>query len=777
MKRYIIRQLLFAGLLCLFAQNSWSQETKPAIDYSTMTLEQMRGLTQDDLLQIPFEELVQLVKRFKVSSIDELYQLLLNPTQSTASKKAEEVFNTPLATTVITSKELEQSGARSIPEALRLAPGVIVREKTNGDYDVHLRGNDNVPPGSDLSNSVNSSTLVMINNRPVYNNFLGATFWETLPIEIEDIDRIEIIYGPASALYGPNAVSGVIHIITKTDAKQGWSTTANIQGGTQNTMIGHAAVTYNRNKLLLGVSGNYQRMDRFQDTYYVPYLDSYVDGSQVGNINAATDTTFNASEMTTDYQKAKEKGALNLFAVYSPNSKTKISYDGAWQNSSVQTAYMDIGSVLSTRESNTFSNNLSLQLGKLDANLSAVGGHLNAVKGLPGYEYDFNELSGKVGYNINYKNLLIRPGVDANYSNYSDKAYVDEANNEGLLNGKVELGTVQGSLRADYTAFKKLRLIGAWTQGYFYQPGKNYSSYQFAVTYQSNDNTLFRAVASSSNSSPFILDTYMNKQQTMGGGNGGDPNNPTAASTTLIRKGNPSLNPMEMQMVELGMRHKFFSNLQVDVSAFYNKSFNYSEWTRDESATQPADPSSTTSATGTTITQTVKNIDVESYQMGLTAKVDYVFNQQFNASVYGTFQRTYLHHFAVSDSSYFTGLTGGTIDRTTIEQNPVYLTIEHTYTPTFYGGAILNYQPTSKWNINTNIYYYTQQKTFYNVRNEFNWLTINPKLIVNLKASYDVNKWLQVYANARNLLNDQSKEFMFTDNTGGTYLLGCKLSF
>lgn len=716
MKLSITRRLLIQGLLCLIIQNSWSQESKPALDYSTMTLEQIRGLTQDDLLQIPFEDLVQLVKRFKVSSIDELYQLLLNPTQSTASKKSEEVFNTPLTTSVITSKELEKSGARSIPEALRLASGVIVREKTNGDYDVHLRGNDNVPPGSDLSNSVNSSTLVMINNRPVYNSFLGATFWETLPVEIGDIDRIEIIYGAASALYGPNAVSGVIHIITKTEAKQGWSTSANVQGGTQNSMIGQAAVTYNKNKLLLGLSGNYQKMNRFQDTYYVPFMDSYVDGSLVGNINAQTDTTFDASDMSTDYQKAKEKGALNLFAVYTPNSNTKISYDGAWQTSSVQTAYMDIGSVLSTRESNTFSNNVTLQMGKLDANLSAVGGHLNAVKGLPGYEYDFTELSGRVGYNFTYKNLLIRPGLDANYSNYSDKKYVDETNNEGLLNGEVELGTVQGSLRADYKAFNKLRLIGAWSQGYFYQPGRNYSSYQFAATYQSNTNTLFRAVASSSNSSPFILDTYMNKQQTMGGGNGGDPNNPAPTQMTFTRKGNKSLQPMEMQMVELGMRHKFFSNLQVDVSAFYNKSFNYSEWQRDETGIQPIDPSNAASGIGNTITETVKNMAVESHQLGLTAKIDYVFNEQLNASVYGTIQRTYLHNFVVNDSSFFNGLTGGTIDRRIIEQNPVNLTIEHTYTPTFYGGATFNYQPSTKWNINTNLYYYTQQKTFYNVR-------------------------------------------------------------
>ena len=56
--------------------------------------------------------------------------------------------------------------------------------------------------------------LVLIDDRPVFDYFNGGTFWEQLPITIEEVERIEVIRGPSSALYGPNAVCGVVHIIT-----------------------------------------------------------------------------------------------------------------------------------------------------------------------------------------------------------------------------------------------------------------------------------------------------------------------------------------------------------------------------------------------------------------------------------------------------------------------------------------------------------------------------------------------------------------------------------
>ncbi len=771
---------VFILILALLFSSVYAQKNTKQLSVEELTLEQMKQLTQDDLLQFSFEDLILLVKKFKLSSIEELYALLLNPNQSTASKMEEDVFNAPLATYVITDDELQKSGARSIPEALRLAPGLIVREKTNGNYDVHIRGNDYIPPGSDISNSVNSTTLVMIDNRPVYNSFLGATFWENLPIALEDIAKVEIIYGPSSALYGPNAVSGVIHFITKGCPQEGVSTHVDVQAGNHNSKIVYGSVAYYKQKIGVRVSGNYQQMDRFQDTYYIPETDSYVSGDEMGEINEESEIDFDTSSTGNDYSEAKEQGAVNLSVDYHPSEKFSLNYSGAYQNSSVQTSYMDIGSVIATRKSSTFSNSINMQAGKFDGHISGVLGHLNAVDGLPGYEYDYTELNGKLGYHFNYKNLIIRPGIDANYASYSDEDYINQEDNNGLLNGTVELGTVQGSLRLDYTAFDKLRVVGAWVQGYFYEPGSAYFGYQFSSSYKAGKNTLFRLVASKSNTSPFVLDTYMNKTTITQTPNS---TNETTDVSVVNYVGNKNLDPQEMKMVELGVRQKLKGNLLADISVFYNKSDNFSQLESEEVEMQESelDDQQDVTIDGevgeiTGVTQMMQNQTVSAEQIGVTASLKYVLNEKFNASLFATYQHTSLDNFEVNSNVYYQGLTGNeAIDN--IEDNPVYLTIDHEYTPKFYGGANVNFAPNKKWNFNTSLYAYSKQKTFYTVENNFKWVEIDAKLLCNLKASYQMNKWLMLYVNARNITNDTAQEFMFTDKTGSSYLAGLQIKF
>jgi iron complex outermembrane receptor protein len=92
---------------------------------------------------------------------------LMNIQVVSASKKAENLFDAPLSASVLTREEIRKAGATSLMEALRLVPGLIVREQTNGNYDIHLRGLDNVPPNSYSVYSANTTTLVMIDNRPV----------------------------------------------------------------------------------------------------------------------------------------------------------------------------------------------------------------------------------------------------------------------------------------------------------------------------------------------------------------------------------------------------------------------------------------------------------------------------------------------------------------------------------------------------------------------------------------------------------------------------------
>jgi iron complex outermembrane receptor protein len=125
---------------------------------------------------------------------------------STASRKLEKLIEAPAAVYVISNEEIRRSGATSIPEALRLAPGVEVARFSSHGWAVSMRGFN-----GDLANKL----LVLIDGRSVYSPLYAGVFWDVQDTLLEDVDRIEVVAGPGGTLWGANAVNGVINIITR----------------------------------------------------------------------------------------------------------------------------------------------------------------------------------------------------------------------------------------------------------------------------------------------------------------------------------------------------------------------------------------------------------------------------------------------------------------------------------------------------------------------------------------------------------------------------------
>ena len=140
---------------------------------------------------------------------------------TTATKTPEAIWKTAAAIYVITHDAIIRSGATSLPEALRLAPGVEVARIDSDKWSIGIRGF-----GSRLCRSV----LVLIDGRTVYTTLLAGTYWEVQDTVMEDIDRIEVIRGPGGTIWGPNAVDGVINVITK-PAYETQGTLASALGG------------------------------------------------------------------------------------------------------------------------------------------------------------------------------------------------------------------------------------------------------------------------------------------------------------------------------------------------------------------------------------------------------------------------------------------------------------------------------------------------------------------------------------------------------------------
>ena len=148
-----------------------------------------------------------------------------------ASRRAQLSIEAPAATTVITADEIRASVRTSIPDLLRRVPGADVMAMGASEADVSIRG---------FNQRISNKVLVLVDGRSVYQDFVGATFWSLINVPIGDIERIEVVRGPGSALYGANAALGVVNIITKPPGELRGSR-VNARGGSGNTVEGSYA--------------------------------------------------------------------------------------------------------------------------------------------------------------------------------------------------------------------------------------------------------------------------------------------------------------------------------------------------------------------------------------------------------------------------------------------------------------------------------------------------------------------------------------------------------
>jgi len=186
----VVKTALCLGLLAGFVPVSWADATETSEP------------TEGRLTQVSLEQLGQIEV-------------------TTASKRPVKISRTPAAIYVVTQEDIRRSGATSIPEALRLVPGVEVARIDSNTWSLGVRGF-----GSALSRSV----LVLIDGRSVYTPLYAGVYWQVQDTLLEDIERIEVIRGPGGTIWGANAVNAVINIITKS-AKDTHGTLVSSGGG------------------------------------------------------------------------------------------------------------------------------------------------------------------------------------------------------------------------------------------------------------------------------------------------------------------------------------------------------------------------------------------------------------------------------------------------------------------------------------------------------------------------------------------------------------------
>src|SRR6185436_1350239 len=193
-------------------------------------------------------------------SIEELMQIDV----TSVSRRSEPFFDASSAVAVITAEELRRSGVTSLPEALRLVNSLHVARQSQSLWAISARG---------FNSASADKLLVLIDGRSVYTPLFSGVFWDVQDVLLEDVDRIEVIRGPGAAVWGANAVNGVINVITKPASEtQGGLVTA----GAGNEERGFGATRWGG---AVGERGHYRVYGKYTNRDGLDALD----GGDLGN--------------------------------------------------------------------------------------------------------------------------------------------------------------------------------------------------------------------------------------------------------------------------------------------------------------------------------------------------------------------------------------------------------------------------------------------------------------------------------------------------------------
>lgn len=690
---------------------------------------------------------------------EDMYELSLEELMSinivSASKKSESTFEAPVTSYVVTRQDILNSGATSIPEALRLAPGLIVREIANGSYDVSIRGGkDNLP--SHQFTYLNTSILAMINGRPVFNYLQGGTYWENLPIDVADVEQIEIVYGPNAPLYGPNAVDGVINIITRKGTGDSKTyATATTQFGKSN-IFSALVGTKLTDKLELSVSANNTNRKRYVTEFFDPNVDAFItDLKQSSNPALASDPFSYYPDPSVS---AKRSGAnFNLY--YTPTSKTVFTLNSGY-NDNRTISGINAGSTVNQMTNSSFHHLLKAEVSNFTFQTSILSGRQGLVGNVAEYNYDYVTIDNYLDYNLKVNDKLsLRPALSYQNATIDDRKFTVDVNKTGLFNNKATMYNYAASLKADYSPIPAVRLIGAVRADKFKAPDDTYISYQGIVNYKLNSKNIARFLAGRSYAGSFINQAYSNFSIS------------DNAFANVIAKGNDNLKLLQNNILELGYRSQLTRQISIDISLFDQQYSDFSaQLTRvtKEPVFFPVPEKGEFSLL-------YQNIDLKSHQQGATITLN-MFVGKVNIRPFVTLQQTKLTNY----SPYYN------------EFHPLFYPVynidnkndqKSDYTPSSFGGLYVNV-PVSKWNFNVSSYYYSNYKL--NGNSSVNQSTgelvardienIGSKVLFNANIGYKFTPNFTVFANGRNLFGQTARESYGSDQIGRMVMMGLNIN-
>lgn len=652
----------------------------------------------------------------------------MEKTVVTATRAETPVENLPVSVTVITRQDIERMPARTVDEVLDKAAGLQVRRNkglcnTGSHTTIYMRGT-----------GASSRVLVLKDGVPLNMAYTGSVdVWNTL--SVENIEKIEIVRGASSALYGSSAMGGVINIITKKPDKK-LSGSVQVEGGTFNTYIGNAGISTATDKFALRASGGHKRTDGYEYYKGDDWKDYYkTPENKLTNVSLGGDVWMGESILRLDYEYLLEDSL----------SATTSQYDGEQENNNYMLSWgLPLGAA-----------DFSLKSYYFDAEYSSDARRYNTASGdfdrfyydstIPKDEYGVMlQISAELAsHRLTVGSDLKRATCDSNYTyetgdrNFSGKQdfYSLFVNDEmGFLDERLILSAgvrydhwknYDGDFYDSTTATE--RIID------YPEKSDEAVSPRAGAVYKLTEETKLRASFSTGFKAPSLY--YLYKSGPHG--------------STRFDLANPDLEAEKMTWsYDVGFETQPNDNLSLSMT-FYQSRFK--DFLGDKTLTAAEVPSWFTPDPGMAVIQKVNLGEVDIY--GVEAGLEFKFNSRWSAFINHTYNESKIKAY---------------------EQDPDIEGNYLAYTPRHMTKIGVTYDNPELFTLG--IFLTNVGQRFGDLENS-DAKKLEAYQVVDLKISRKLFKGMELFGSVNNLTDEEYKEYYTTYNPPLTVMAGAKYTF
>lgn len=401
---------------------------------------------------------------FKANAETELALFEEIPMVITASKKLQPITEAPASVYVVTQEDIKQSGSMNLWDALRMVPGMDVVSATPGHGIASMRG------FADLGGN---KTLLLVDGRSVYLPLQGVLLWESLHIQPEEIERIEVVKGPVASLYGANANLGLINIITK-KPEDLENNIVSATVGNKNARRFSAVVADKKDSVSYKISTGWKEADNFNIRGN--------DSLDTGSVNAFVELDL-ADDEKLAFSAGANHGEFEYY--YSPVLISQEAFYGPLDNTSI---YLKS----------------DYENGGLKA--LAYWNHYDALWETPKFAADIliNTFNTEFSYEFDVDNQSFIAGIGGQYDYAESSLFTTAATQDqdqviyyGYIQDDIKLSDewlVNSSIRVDH-----------YSENDEYNP-----SFRLATIYTPNNTDTFRAGVGYSFRSPTLTEYFVN---------------------------------------------------------------------------------------------------------------------------------------------------------------------------------------------------------------------------------------------------------------------------